>query len=105
MDKNELFCRQDDFCSAIIVALIRSRNSVICNMVKNTRRIKYIFFKSQGYLSWVMMNITYVPDSNYVGQDSIRLFAQDKERAMSQLLTVNIDVYKPCLADDCLCKF
>ncbi len=58
----------------------------------------------QSYLSWVMQNFTYTPHMNYVGEDSFRFLAKDQENVMSQLMIVNIEVYEPCLVDDCLCK-
>ena len=55
----------------------------------------------QESLSWLMISFTYLPNINFVGEDSIRFFARDKEDALSQLMIVNIDVYDPCPAGRC----
>ena len=51
-----------------------------------------------------MMNFTYRPDLNFVGEDSFVLFARDQLGTMSRLLTVYIDIYEPCSLGECQCK-
>ena len=53
-----------------------------------------------------MTNFTYIPNENFTGEDSFKFFGRDKEGALSQLMTVLIDVYNPCSPDICIreCK-
>ena len=52
-----------------------------------------------------MLNFTYIPNQNNVGQDFIRLFAEDQDGSKSPLMTILIDVYEECTRTECLCKY
>ena len=66
--------------------------------------VSFDTFLLQDALSWLMANFTYTPNMNYIGMDSFRFFVRDQHGVTSQLLVVDIDVYEPCISDDCLCE-
>ena len=45
-----------------------------------------------GYVAFLGANVTYLPDSNFVGQDVIRVRIRDTTSSLSNTLTINIDV-------------
>ncbi|XP_072033446.1 LOW QUALITY PROTEIN: uncharacterized protein [Amphiura filiformis] len=64
-----------------------------------------VLSRDKNHLSWVMVNFTYTPHMNFVGEDSFRFLAHDQDGAMSQSMIVYIDVYEPCRTKDCFSVF